>query len=139
VTDLLLVVHAAATWAMVGLSWTVRGVHYPLFAHAAADFGAFHRGHVTRITAVLAIPWAVEGLTALALPFALTGVDRVLALVGLALVVVLAGLTWFGAVPAHQRLAEGFDPDVHRRLLAVDGLRVGLWTVRGLLAAALLV
>lgn len=138
-TDLLLVAHAAATWAMVGLTWTVRGVHYPLFVHAAADFGAFHRGHVTRITAVLAVPWAVEGLTALALPFVLDGSDRVLAVIGLALVVVLAGLTWFGAVPAHDRLGNGFDPEVHRRLLAVDGLRVGLWTVRGLLAAALLV
>lgn len=28
----LLLVHAAATWAMVGLVWFVQVVHYPLFA-----------------------------------------------------------------------------------------------------------
>lgn len=138
-TSSLLIAHAVATWTMVGLSWTVRWVHYPLFPHASADFVAFHRGHTSRITAVLAIPWAIESLTAVALPFTVVGPDRVLATVGLALVVVIAALTWFGAVPAHGRLAGGFDAGAHRRLLAVDSARVALWTTRGALAVVLLV
>lgn len=137
-TDLVLVVHAAATWVMVGLSWTVRGVHYPLFRHAAADFAAFHRGHVTRITTVLAVPWAVEALSALALVFLLDGPRRSLAVLGLVLVVAIALLTWLGAVPLHGDLSTVFDDRVLRRLLAVDSARVVLWTARGFLAAALL-
>jgi len=139
VLDVLLVTHAAATWLMVGLSWTVRGVHYPLFGHAAADFGAFHRGHTTRITAVLAVPWVVEGATAAILPFVVADADVPAALVGLGLVGAIATLTAFGAVPAHRRLADGFDVATHRRLLAVDSARVGLWTVRGAIAVMLLV
>lgn len=138
-TEPLLVAHAAATWLMVGLSWTIRGVHYPLFVHAAGDFAAFHRGHTARISAVLAVPWAVEALTALVLPFVVADADVPAALVGLGLVGAIAALTAFGAVPAHRRLADGFDVATHRRLLAVDSARVGLWTVRGVIAAVLLV
>jgi hypothetical protein len=137
--DVLLVTHAAATWLMVGLSWTIRGVHYPLFGHAAGDFAAFHRGHTSRITAVLAVPWAVEGITAVMLPFVLEGPDRALAVVGLVLVGAIAAVTWFGAVPAHTRLSKGFDGDVLSGLLRVDGARAVLWTARGAIAVVLLV
>ena len=35
----LLAAHAAATWALVGLIWTVQVVHYPLFALVGAYLG----------------------------------------------------------------------------------------------------
>ena len=45
----LLAVHAAATWALVGLIWTVQLVHYPLFAQVGADtFRSYHARHTQR-------------------------------------------------------------------------------------------
>ena len=42
------------------------------------------------------------------------------------------------SVPAHARLARGFDPVVHRRLVRTHALRTLGWTLHGLVALALL-
>jgi hypothetical protein len=36
-------------------------------------------------------------------------------------------------VPAHGRLAEGFDAGVHARLVATNWIRTMAWTLRGAL------
>jgi hypothetical protein len=40
-------------------------------------------------------------------------------------------------VPAHGVLAEGFDADAHRRLVASNWIRTIAWTARSLLLLAL--
>ena len=38
-----LIIHAAATWFMVGLIWFVQIVHYPMFANVGRDSFDVHR------------------------------------------------------------------------------------------------
>ncbi len=46
-----LVIHAAITWALVGLIWTIQVVHYPLLKNVGqAEFVAYHDRHMSLIT-----------------------------------------------------------------------------------------
>lgn len=115
---------AAACYS--GFQWTVRVVVYPQFAMVGrAEFAAYELAHQRRITwtvgplfaALVAastavtlrapahtagwLPWAADALTALIL-----------------------AVTAMGAVPLHRALSTGFDAGAHRRLLAVDTVRL---------------
>ncbi len=137
----LLLAHAAATWAMVGLIWTIQVLHYPLFAAVGqADFAAYEATHTRRITALLAVPWGVEAATTLALAALVPpGTARMLAWAGVLLLGGIVAATVVLQVPLHRALSEGFAPPAHRRLLATNWLRTVLWTARGAVALALLV
>ncbi|MCB1150200.1 hypothetical protein KDK88_01535 [bacterium] len=134
---LLLVIHAAATWAMVGLIWTVQVVHYPLLAGLdRGGFRTWQQRHMTRITWIVGPLMLVEAGAAAAL-----------------VVTSPSPATWFGAhllvliwlstavlqAPLHGRLArEGFQADLHRRLVRTNWIRTAGWTLRGIVAAELL-
>jgi hypothetical protein len=137
----LLVANLVATLVMVGVIWIVQVVHYPLFALVGADgFVAYEDGHSRRITAVIVVPWAVEGLTALALVAAPPpGVPRWLAVAGAALAGVPVLVTLLASVPAHQVLGRGFDAAAHRRLVRTNWLRTAAWTAHGVVAVTMLV
>jgi hypothetical protein len=139
-----LVVHAAVTWALVGLIWTIQVVHYPLLAGLdRAAYPTWQRRHMTRITVVVAPLMVVEALAAVvALVFALGeagGPQLPWLWVGLALLVGIWLSTALVQAPIHGRLAGGFDPALHRRLVRTNWVRTLLWTARGAVAAVLLV
>ena len=47
--EVLALVQAAATWALVGLIWTMQIVHYPLFAKVGrSDYPAWQKSHMRR-------------------------------------------------------------------------------------------
>lgn len=134
------IVHLVATWFMVGLIWTIHFVHYPLFAEVGdATYVAFQAAHVERIGRVLLVPWAVEGITAAAiLLIAFTTRDRRLlppAVIGAVAMGVILLISGFWSAPAHGELADGFDAEVHQRLMNADLVRTLAWTVRGATAA----
>lgn len=127
----LTVVHLAATGFMTGLIWTVHVVHYPLFALVNEPYRPFQEAHMRRISALLALPWGAEALSALIVVLrAPAGSSRILAVLGAVLVAAIVAVTAFGAAPAHGRLVERFDEREHRRLLRIDGVRVVLWSAR---------
>jgi hypothetical protein len=136
----LVALHVAAAWCMTGIGWTIHAVHYPLFGFVDdARWTAFHAEHSRRISSVVAVPWAIEGVTtALLLVRRPDGAS--LALV--AGIAVSAALTVVGtvglAIPAHQRLAAGPDPALARRLVTTGWLRTLAWTADGILATILL-
>ncbi len=135
------IVHATSTLVLVGLIWTIQVVHYPLFVHVDAEvFTVFEAAHSRRITAVIVVPWALQGLSAAALLLSPpTGVPRwlVLATAVLALIPVVVTLVW--SVPAHTVLAEGFDATAHARLVATNWWRTAPLTLGGVSATAVLV
>lgn len=140
---LVLLVQAAATWALVGLIWTIQVVHYPLFDGVhPARYAAWQRRHMTRITIVVAPLMLAEALTAaLALFLVLTRGPTDLVAVSLLGVVLLAAIwlsTAFVQAPLHGRLTEGFDASRHRRLVRSNWTRTALWTVRGALLLGVL-
>lgn len=136
----LLLIQAAATWAMVGLIWFVQVVHYPLFGQVPPDgFAAYERSHQTRTTLVVAPLMLVEACTALLLPWLRPpGVPMVAAVFGLVLLAVLWFSTYLWQVPAHARLAQSFDAATQRRLVRSNWLRTVVWTLRGGLVAWML-
>lgn len=122
--------HTASTGFMAGMIWTIQQVHYPLFHHVGDDaFTAYAAEHQSRITWMLALPWAVEGLTSLALAAdPPPGVGRVLPVAGLAAAGVAVAATVGLSVPEHTRLTDGYDADAVRRLVRTNWIRTAAWT-----------
>ena len=138
---ILLAVHLAATAAMTGLIWFVQVVHYPLFDLVGrAQFVGYEAAH-TRLTAWVVGPFmAVEGVSAL-LILAMPGEDlgRLLPLVALGVLGVVHASTVFLQVPMHRALSLAYDRAHTRRLVATNWIRAAGWSVRSVLAAAMLV
>jgi hypothetical protein len=137
----IVVTHAAATLVLVGVIWTVQLVHYPAFAHLdRATFATSHAAHSARITAVVMVPWALEGLTTAALLVAPPdGVPRWLTVLGALSALVPVVVTVTASVPAHTVLAGGFDAAAHRRLVTTNWWRTWGWTAHAAIAVAILV
>lgn len=135
-----LLLHAAATWAMVGFIWTIQLLVYPMMGRVPrAAFVDVERFHQRRVVAVLA-PFAVaELVTAGAFAVVDTGAPSWLWLAGGVLLALLWVSTGLFYAPLHGRLSGGFDPELHRRLVWSNWLRTGGWSVRGVLAIAMIV
>jgi len=132
----LVLVHAAATLALVGLVWFVQVVHYPLFARVPGGvFAAYELEHGRRTTRVVAPLMVVEALSAAALVILDPGV---LTMVGIVLVAGIWASTFLVQVPCHRRLSRGWDAGAHRRLVRTNWLRTAMWSARGAVALALL-
>ena len=133
-------VHAAATWAMVGFIWTIQLLVYPMMARVPADgFVAFEQFHQRRVVAVLALFGVAEVVAAGALAVTDTGVARGLWLSGGLLLVGLWVATGAFYAPLHGRLGAGFDEAAHTLLVRTNWIRTVGWTIRGVLAAAMIV
>jgi hypothetical protein len=139
--ETLVVVHAAATWAMVGLIWFVQLVHYPLFAAVGPEqFASYEAQHTRRTTRVVAAFVPVELLTAAWIAFDPPGgIAPSLAWTGAVLAALLWAVTITVQVRHHGRLSAGFDPATWRALVRGNWLRTAMWSTRGVIAAAMLV
>ncbi len=136
--ETIVIVHAAATWAMVGLIWFVQLVHYPLFAAVGTEgFVQYEAQHTKRTTWVVAALMPVEVGTALLLT-ALDLVPTPLAWTGAVLVVAIWIVTLVVQVPQHRELGTGFRDATWRSLVRGNWIRTAAWSVRGLIAAAML-
>jgi len=134
-TPTILLLHAAATWYMVGLIWFVQLVHYPLFgAVGAGGFRDYAREHQRRTTWVVGPPMLTElatgGWLTLHPP---AGVGRAPFVVGLALLAAIWLSTALLQVPRHGVLAEGYEARVHRTLVTTNWVRTVGWSLRGAL------
>ena len=124
--------HLVSTVFMAGLIAFVQIVHYPLMARVGREsFKAYEAGHTRRTGWVVVPPMVVELVSAAWIFFQAVGpADRGVAASGLALL----GVVWLSTVllqaPAHSRLMLGFDPLVHRRLVATNWIRTGAWFAR---------
>lgn len=137
--EVILLLHLGATLAMVGLIWFVQVVHYPLFAVVGdAQFAAYEKSHQDRTTMVVAPLMLTEAATASLLTFMQPSTVPVpLVWLGVALVAALWLSTFFWQVPAHAQLAQQFDAAIHRRLVRSNWFRTLLWTLRGVIACAM--
>ena len=133
--ELIVILHAAATLFLTGLVWFVQLVHYPLMGETGREtFPRYELLHQRRTTWIVAPAMSAEALLALWLllrrpaeipfwPAALAGIWV---------------STFAVQVPLHARLAAGFDPQAHRRLVLTNWWRTAAWSLRSLLALWLL-
>jgi hypothetical protein len=133
--------HAASTLILVGMIWTVQVVHYPLMALVGEDrFVAYAGAHSPRMAAVVMVPWTVQGVTTAWLLLARpAGVALWLVMAAAIAAAVPVIVTVVASIPAHARLATGFDTDVHRRLVRTNWIRTLAWTAHAPIAVAILV
>jgi hypothetical protein len=137
----ILAAQAIASGAMCGLIWFVQVVHYPMFARVVGEHARKYAvEHQQRTTLVVGPLMLVE--MAAALMIAVNpppGIDRVVAMVGLALVLGAWLSTALVQMPLHGRLArDGHDPAVIDALVRTNWARTALWTARALLSVWML-
>ncbi|NJL92340.1 MAG: hypothetical protein HC915_00785 [Anaerolineae bacterium] len=132
---LILLVHVAATFFMVGIIWFVQIVHYPLFNKVGqAEFASYQLAHMQRTSTVVLLPMFLEavtgGLLLLQRPAAVFWWQ---VMGGLVLLAAIWLSTLFLQVPRHDVLTRGQDPQAIVGLLATNWVRTALWTARGTL------
>ncbi len=129
----------ASTLYMTGVIWFVHVVHYPLFARVEAGaFPAYHAEHTRTTGYVVLVPMVLElASSAWLVARRPDGSPGWLAWLGLALAVATWASTFLLSVPAHNRLASGFDPAVHRFLVGSNLIRLVAWTGHSAVVLAL--
>lgn len=138
----LVLVHAVVTWFMVGVIWFVQVVHYPLMGNVGEErFRLYALAHQRRTMWVVAPVMGVEAACAVLIAFDESGGTAELALkwTGAGLLAVIWLSTYAVQVPLHEQLAKGFTEAGWRRLLKTNWVRTIAWTLRGGVAAALVV
>jgi len=132
------VAHLAATGAMVGFIWTVQLLSYPMMAAVPEEvFVDYEAAHQRRITMVLAALAPAELVTAIGVAVVASDVPAWLTLGAGTILAAIWVTTGVYYAPLHARLADGFDGDLHRRLVVTNWWRTGAWAVRGAAAAAM--
>jgi len=139
--SVLVTTHLVSTLFMVGMIWTVQLVHYPLMALVGREhFASYEAAHAPRMAAVVMVPWTVQGITVAGLLLAVpAGVAPALVWGAALTALVPVIVTVTASVPAHRRLAGGFDARTHRRLVTSNWLRTAGWTGHGVIAVAIAV
>jgi len=131
--------HALSCLFMTGVIWLVQLVHYPAFHHVdASGFARFHAFHSARITWIVLPAMTVELATAVLL-VAREGRPWLWNLGGVVLIWAATGLL---SVPLHTQLATAPPaalPGLIDRLVATNGPRTLLWTVRSAALAYLVI
>jgi hypothetical protein len=127
--------HVAATLTMFGVILVIQVVHYPLFARVGAQtYATYQSSHMARITWIVLPAMGVELVTAGWLAWTPPpALPAWMPWTGLGLVVLIWVSTALVQAPLHARLTRGFDPDLHRRLVATNWLRTAAWTLRAAL------
>ncbi len=133
-------VHAAATWWLMGLIWTIQVVHYPSFDSIdRIMYADFQDRHMQAMGRLIGFPWLIEGLCVLGLfVFAPDNTTRVLAGLGGLLEIVVIAVTITKSIPAHEALRDGYVADAHRTLVDTNWWRTAAWSLRGAIALAVL-
>lgn len=133
-----LVIHAAATWCLVGLIWVIQVVHYPLLKNVGrGNFVAYHERHMALVTWVVGpLMLAEAGSAGLLI---LLGERSLLFGISLAPLALVWASTVILQIPLHQRLTRGYNAATIDRLVSTNGWRTLGWTVRGLCLAMLFI
>lgn len=110
----------------------VQVVHYPLFAHVGETaWRSYHANHNVLITLIVLPAMVLEaGTAALFLLNRPGNVTFIEALIGLALVGIAWGTTFFLSVPYHNSLAGGFNQRAYDLLISTNWLRTLAWSAR---------
>lgn len=132
-TGVALVACVAATLFMVGLTWFVQAVHYPLFAEVGEErFPNYHELHSVRVTWVVVLPMVVELASSIMLAISPPPGLGALALAGAVLAIAVWVVTLAWAAPTHGMIGrEGLTPRLHARLDRASLVRSWLWTLHG--------
>ena len=127
-----LIIHTAATWAMVGLIWVVQVVVYPAFREVPESaFAEYERAHQRRMVAVLALFAPLEIITGAIVFLAPGDVPRWLPFIAGAVLAALWAGTGAYFAPLHGRMADRYSRSDIELLIRTNWFRTIGWTARG--------
>ncbi len=128
----LITLNAVSTLLMTGVIWIVQIVHYPLFRLVGeqnfAEYQQLHSNYITYVVMPLMLIELITAAIMAAVPP--KGMSQELLWLGLALVIVIWGATFFFSVPQHAILSRGFNADAHNMLVSTNWIRTIAWSVR---------
>ncbi len=132
------VLHLLGAFYMTGLIWFVQLSHYPLMNRVPpSDYPAYQRAHMFRTTWAVGPMMLLEAGTAAGLLYVRPeSVSLTVAVINLLLLLLIWVSTAALQVPCHRRLEQGFDAEVHHKLVATNWIRTVLWTVRAAILVA---
>ena len=138
--EILILTHYIATLIMTGAIWLAQLSQYPLLAYVGRkNFIRYEHEHIRRISNVAWFIIYIELFTGAAL-FLIpsTVVPFVIRAVGLVLIGIIWGATYFVQYPLHKKLENGFVPALHKKLVRTNWIRTISWTLRAILWTAVL-
>jgi hypothetical protein len=134
--SLLLTLHAAATWGMVGVIWLVQLLVYPAMREVPAErWIPWHLQNCQRISYVVGPLMLGEVFTALGLW--LQGLSGAMFYISLALLAVNWLSTLVIQIPLHGICEGVHSPTAIRRLITTNWIRTLAWSARGALVGVL--
>jgi hypothetical protein len=110
---------------LTGVVWVLQVVQLPLFLKVH-DLAVIVE-HRRRNSMLMSLPMLVELITAVWLCWVRSGVVVLTALVLLGVIWVVT-FAWY--MPQYQRLTNGYDEAIVRRLIAGNWVRSVIWTLR---------
>lgn len=139
-SETVLLVHAGATWFMVGLIWFVQIVHYPLFSSVSGkEWIGYEARHQRRTTIVVLPVMLIEAITAVTLALGVWGgpIPGMWPWLGVVLLAIIWISTFAVQVPLHAKLAQRHSFPSIRRLVMSNWVRTIAWSGRGIVALVL--
>ncbi|MEM9835995.1 MAG: hypothetical protein AAF828_05805 [Bacteroidota bacterium] len=128
-TKLLLLGNLSVSWALFALIWVVQLVHYPTFRYIE-DFPAFHQHHTTSITLIVG-PLMLAEIALAGLIFLDSQWNWQWGVL-FAIVIAIWGLTFFWAVPIHEKLGLQSSKALIEQLIIANWPRTVLWTIKAI-------
>ena len=133
-----LVIHAAITWALLGLIWTIQVVHYPLLKNVGhLEFVAYHDRHMSLITRMVGPLMLAEVGSAGWLLY--LGERSIIYAISLGALGLVWASTAIWQIQLHQKLTRGYHAATIDRLVRTNWWRTLAWTVRALCLVILLI
>lgn len=119
---------------MTGVIAVIQLIHYPSFFYIdRSQFEVFHRKHTAALGFIAAPTMCVELFSG----FALATSGNLWWILNFVVIVVLWLITFLVSVPAHNRLAAGFNESDGLRLVNTNWLRTLLWVGRSVAFATI--
>ncbi len=139
-TELIFLLHSAATLLLTGLIWFVQLVFYPLFKHVGVDEFPSYARRYSRQTAFYVAPLMIlELATGISLFFSRPEqFEFAFVLAGFGLVVIIWLTTIFVLGPKHRELMHGFNIDMLRDLQRTNWVRTVCWSLRSAIVMLIL-
>ena len=126
--ELLFKVNFFSTSVMVGVIWVVQSLHYPSFHFInEKKYVEFQYFHMRRISFIVIPAMLIELASASLLAYFFRSS---LTIILLALLLGIWGITFIFFTNMHQKLTNGYDPTIVRRLVQINWSRTILWSFR---------
>lgn len=128
---LLMGLHISATAIMTGVIWVVQVILYPWIHRCPPDqFIVFHTQYMKRIGLIVGPVMVIEAVTGMWLFMALDGRGQTMLGQSLLVLVTIWISTAVIQVPCHQKLVQGYDAAIHRKLVNTNWIRTVGWSLR---------